>query len=159
LSTARMGNVPTVHFSIQGLATFAALLETDFTVVRSRKGDQDEWEQSGWRIQAAPHCCVAKVSDFARAARSTGGGHLYKLFMTNTLEDPNTHACGWRRIGTFWPTDMPAEARSAWFADLAQQIKMLEDKCEDDAFMSETERQAMANIAAAEEAADKPKSA
>lgn len=119
-----MGNI--MHevqaLRLEDLPGFEELCATDFTVLRSANGEHDErWEQSGWRITNSPHGC-GKSKDWENGkAYSSESQYNWKVFMNNTHTGLE-HACGWRRIGDFWPTGMAPEERLTWFQDLSQKI-------------------------------------
>lgn len=126
-----MGNV--IHeaqaLRLEDMPGFVELCETDLTVLRSANADHTElWEQSGWHIDSKGHGCGrTKVWEYGKALPSDSE-FKWKVFLSNADTDPNTHACGWRRIGTFWPTGLAAELRDAWHQELARKIEQLADK-------------------------------
>ena len=123
-----MGNVVTKHYTLVDHPQFAELLATPFTVLRNPNAEhREKWEQEGWRIDAAMHStvCNAQSWEYSKFARSSGGEHAWKVVMSNALDNPNTHACGWRRVGEFWPTDLPFAQREGWTLSFKAQLDAL----------------------------------
>jgi len=124
-SKKKMGGSPSKHYDLRELPQYAELLATPFTVLRSPNAEHPApWEQEGWRIDATMHSsvCNAQSWEFSRFARSVGGSYGWKVTLSNSMQDPNVHACGWRRVGDFWPTGQAAELREPWARALSEQL-------------------------------------
>ena len=112
-----------VH-SVKLIPDLQDLIDVDYTVVRSKREDEMAGrEESGWTISDKPHssCCYSNTI-FAQAMKREND---WKVFMSNSI-DSQEHACGWRRVGTFWPTKITDETeRVIWIAMLVQRLNKL----------------------------------
>lgn len=84
------------------LAGQAVYLEETYTVVRT-SGEQ----QDGWLLTTKRHTCVntaGSVHPDALALLKQEGWAIHLHNGDQSEEAPENHACGWRRLGTFWPT-------------------------------------------------------
>jgi hypothetical protein len=128
-----MGSAPSKSYSLEEHPQFAELLATPFTVLRNPNAEHAlPWEQHGWRISATMHSnvCNAAPWEFAKFAKSRDGAMVWKVVMNNAMDSVVTHACGWRRVGTFWPTDIPEDDRAAWCETFKAQLDTLSAKAE-----------------------------
>jgi hypothetical protein len=98
-----MGQVITIPqentISLEGQDT---ILNDSYTVTRT--GGEKE---AGWIITNKPHECCDYTAEWIdkRAGKSDKKDPLiWRIFMESVKEDPNIHACGWRRVETFYPT-------------------------------------------------------
>ena len=122
-----------VYLGLLPSDTWTQLQKEEFTVQRSNMK-----EESGWRIQQAAHSdnCgpgyntsigatdSVELGD-AVALKKSPKGQPEKTFWHVFLNDGNnphplsvlhTHMCGWRPLGTFWPSRCKtAEEKQAWF--------------------------------------------
>jgi len=128
-----MGSAPSKYYSLEEHPQFAELLATPFTVLRNPNAEHPlPWEQHGWRIDATMHSAVCNAAswEYAKFAHSKDGKMAWKVVMSNAMDSAATHACGWRRVGTFWPTDMPEEQRASWCENLKTQLDTLSTTAE-----------------------------
>jgi hypothetical protein len=107
----------------------ADLIEAAYTVVRT-----DGNAQAGWVIDREAHSCPAAAGHIwlpgAHAILEATG---WRVHMHNGLpaKGPDApalaHSCGWRRLGTFWPTSLTGDesAIDAWTAGMKATIERL----------------------------------
>ena len=99
-----------------------AYLGDTYTVIRT-SGTADE----GWRISSEPHRCEAVRANYLWAP--TSHAHLsdgvWRVFLINTKSGAE-HSCGWRRVGTFWPSRLTGDqsAIDAWCAELKKELEL-----------------------------------
>ena len=108
-------------------STFEFLCNETYTVLRT-----DGREEAGWRIEAKSHSSVCGIPPWIKAHasnrfKSRDDGTYWKVYMNNGFcclekkDDLRAHGCGWRRVGTFWPTrlETPIERQEwdAWITD------------------------------------------
>lgn len=113
-----------VH-SVKLIPDLNDLIGVDYTVVRSKRAGEDAGcEQSGWTITDKPHSqCCGSNKIYAEATKLDT---VWKVFMSNSFDIPHEHGCGWRRVGTFWPTSITDETeRIMWIASLVQRLNTL----------------------------------
>ena len=123
-----MGSAPSKYYSLEDHPQFRQMVETPFTVLRNPNAEHPlHWEQRGWRINDHMHSTVCNAApwEYAKFAKSKDGGMVWKVVMSNAMDGVTTHACGWRRVGTFWPTDLPEDERYAWCENLKKQLDTL----------------------------------
>lgn len=101
-------------------------LAEHYTVIRT-----DGKQQDGWQLNAKPHFCW---NVDPRQWRPTAHANLtkdgWRVHMSNGPQDeeyPDTHCCGWRRLGMFWPTSLTGDqaAIDAWTETLKGAIEQL----------------------------------
>lgn len=130
---------------------WAELQAEDFTVQRNSKedggpktGDPGCKEETGWRIQKAPHSSIcsghdsktgptesAELGDGVATKYAKGEKDVWRIFMNNGWNYGfHEHACGWRKcdpsVRTFWPTrcKTPME-KEAWWRWFDEQLNSL----------------------------------
>lgn len=102
------------------------LLREEFRVVRT-----NEEEQGGWMLTKKLHRCSAmagsKERPRAHAVLQEAGWRVHLHNGDEEDEDPGRHACGWRRLGTFWPARLTgdSEAISLWTERLRERLEEL----------------------------------
>jgi hypothetical protein len=92
--------------------------ETSYTVATANGS-----MESGWRLSRVPHHCLNNREGWqgAHAILDTE----WRVFLYNETEN---HSCGWRRISTFWPTDIKSNALAEWRHCLITCLDALEAK-------------------------------
>jgi hypothetical protein len=96
--------------------TAATYLGETYTVIRT-SGAHD----AGWTISAEPHSCDAVNENFVSwrpASHAQLKEEGWRVFLING--NLREHSCGWRRLGTFWPTRLTGDqaAIDAWVEEL-----------------------------------------
>lgn len=94
--------------------------ETCYTVVQS-----DGTCETGWRLSRIPHSCLINREGWqgAHAILDTE----WRVFLYHDTPREDEHSCGWRRISTFWPTDIKSNAKLAeWRERLVKHLDTLE---------------------------------
>jgi hypothetical protein len=97
--------------------------------------------EDGWIIDLHPHTCDnnkdceppaahAFLGNVPKRRRDLSGGwrvHLHNGLPTHIQGDE--HACGWRPLGTFWPTELTdkEDEIKAWTAKLRADIERLHE--------------------------------
>lgn len=95
----------------------------------------DGRKEGGWCLPTAetPHTCFMlrmkcswNPSGYAYFDQDSNPEPFWRVFLHNT--DSDDHSCGWRPIGTFWPSclDDDEEGRTAWIAALRVHLDALE---------------------------------
>ena len=105
------------------LASEASLVGEAYTVIRTG-GKQEQ----GWSIPSERHSCDAtSLLTWQPGPHASLNEDGWRVFMTDSIADPYNHTCGWRRIGTFWPShlDNDQTAISTWVADLKATLERL----------------------------------
>jgi hypothetical protein len=111
------------------LATLdAAYFSETYTVVRT-SGDH----QTGWRMTKEQHRCFNQATGWRPTAHAMLTEEGWRVNMHNgqhTDEEGNIdpkHACGWRRLGTFWPTHLTGDeaAIKSWSDALRNRLEEL----------------------------------
>lgn len=99
-------------------------LKESYTVIRSGGAQED-----GWRISSEPHDCNATRGlhyswNPSSHADLTEKG--WRVFMVGK-EPLDTCICGWRRIGTFWPTRLTGNQTGIdlWTTELKKTLERL----------------------------------
>lgn len=97
-STSKMGVPLSKCVSLSGETD---LLKIPLTVVRTSGEQQDGWVCSNDKHWCSAHTGKSEIPD-AHAYLDDSGWrvHLHKN------SDNDSHYCGWRRLGTFWPTHL-----------------------------------------------------
>ena len=112
---------------------------TDFTVMKS-----DGSFESGWRLSRTPHRCIHNREGW-QAAHACFIEDEWRVFLFhNTFPELDTHTplelhhynkvhqehtCGWRRIGTFWPTKLTEDDDyGTWTDTLVQHLTDLQSR-------------------------------
>ena len=92
--------------------------ETSYTVATA-----NGTMESGWRLSRTPHHCLNNREGWqgAHAILDTE----WRIFLYNETEN---HSCGWRRISTFWPTNIKSNALREWRHRLITRLNALEAK-------------------------------
>jgi hypothetical protein len=96
--------------------------ETRYTVATA-----DGSLQSGWRFSRIPHHCLNNREGWqaAHAILDTE----WRIFLYHDTHREDDHSCGWRRISTFWPTDINSNAKlGEWRQRLISRLDALEEK-------------------------------
>ena len=121
-----MGLTQSHCVDLRDLPQASELLSLDFTVVRS-----DGRMQSGWKLETEEQhkCEQHKEQVWEPAAHATveKNGEV-RVFLCLKDELGFCRTCGWRPVGTFWPTAM-LEAETAilqWSIHLDKSIEPLE---------------------------------
>jgi hypothetical protein len=104
------------------------LTQNEYVVER-----KDGSVQDGWFISMAPHICGAVTSYKMAMATKHGGSEnpgVWRIAMHNTSSDPNTHACGWRRVEMIEPTylDGDYDRIKKWRADTIELLESVSRK-------------------------------
>ncbi len=103
------------------LVSKQGLLSESYTVIRTSGG-----HESGWSIPSESHKCDATCScTWLPGPHATLEEKGWRVFLAGPSE-PN-HSCGWRRIGTFWPSHLSGQqdAIDAWVAELKATLELL----------------------------------
>jgi hypothetical protein len=127
---------------------FNAILNETYTVQRNPKtadgikpgqpgAAEDEW----WKIRETPHSSGCSMPPWITAhatnrIKGSDGSYQWRFFLDNGFckcDDDRLagclcpqHACGWRRIRTFWPTRLKTqEEREAWWLWLEERVSTL----------------------------------
>ena len=132
-----------VHLEDMHQEIFNEYESTAYTVVKS-----DGSEESGWRLSRIPHRCIFNREGW-QAAHALIIDDEWRVFLYHdTFPELPTHtpiesihytnkfgsryvehSCGWRRIGTFWPTILLDEDdRCRWQTTLVQRLKALQSR-------------------------------
>ena len=82
--------------------------------------------ESGWRLSRTPHQCLNNREGWqaAHAVLDTE----WRVFLYHGTHREDDHSCGWRRISTFWPTDIKSNALAEWRQRLIKHLDTLEAK-------------------------------
>ena len=83
--------------------------------------------QSGWRLSKTPHQCLNNREGWqgAHAVLDTE----WRVFLYHDMPIEDEHSCGWRRISTFWPTEIKSNtALAEWRQCLIKYLDTLEAK-------------------------------
>jgi hypothetical protein len=107
------------------------LVNESFTVERT-SGDKE----SGWFITTTMHKCSAigaytrVTAHAAKNSMAFKNPGVWRIFMRNAEDDPNTHACGWRRITTIAPTRLIGDdaAIIEWRHRVIEELQKAEDE-------------------------------
>jgi len=94
--------------------------ETRYTVATA-----DGSFQSGWRFSRTPHRCLNNREGWqsAHAILDTE----WRVFLYDDTDREDEHSCGWRRISTFWPTEIKSNAAlGEWRQCLITRLNALE---------------------------------
>jgi hypothetical protein len=112
------------------LAGQAVYLEDTYTVVRTNGEKQD-----GWLLKDKRHRCYHTPPQHARPhAHALLREQGWKVHLHNGDHDDEDgsnyredHACGWRKLGTFWPTRLTGDqpAIDAWTEALRDRLEEL----------------------------------
>ena len=80
--------------------------------------------ESGWRFSRVPHRCLINREGWqgAHAILDTE----WRVFLYHDTPREDEHSCGWRRISTFWPTDIKSNALAEWRQRLVKHLDTLE---------------------------------
>lgn len=96
--------------------------EDAYTVIRT-SGERQE----GWRMSKRVHICyLHRVGSWRPSAHAWLEKDGWRIYMHNGDQEDaegkivNTHVCGWRPIGGFWPTRLTGDeaAIATWSAEL-----------------------------------------
>jgi hypothetical protein len=99
----------------------SSLLEDSYTVIRT-SGESE----TGWTLSAEPHECAQTCNcTWNYAGHANLGEQGWRVFLANGPGD--NHGCGWRRLGTFWPSRLEGDqtAIDAWTAELKTTLERL----------------------------------
>ena len=106
------------------------LMAGSFTVKRTNGEMECEWV-----VPKEQHECKAWCPEYFSAAAwksPTRGveGRVWRIFMRSITDDPNRHACGWRRLDTVEPTALfgNQEAIDTWRNRIAVLLELEEAK-------------------------------
>jgi hypothetical protein len=107
------------------LAGQEAYLAEPYTVVRT-SGEQ----QTGFLLTEKIHRCyntAGSVRPTAHALLKETGWSVHLHNGDQSEETPDAHCCGWRRLGTFWPTRLAGDqcAIDAWTTGLRHTLERL----------------------------------
>jgi hypothetical protein len=120
-----------------------------YTVTRTSGEIQD-----GWMITEKAHTCP--IRNPAALASFLNGWRVHMHNGDYNAADPKAHACGWRPLGSFWPSRLTGDATAieAWQKELEE---FLEKQVAEERAAAEAERlayEAARAAAAAKEAAE-----
>jgi len=104
------------------LGSETALMEESYTVTRT-SGELE----SSWFITKDRHFCVdTRRLTWVPGAHASLKKEGWRVFLANPKEGDG-HACGWRRIGTFWPSRLDGDqaAIDAWVTELKTTLERL----------------------------------
>lgn len=93
-----------------------------YTVIRT-----DGKQQTEWKLSAKPHWCVNQDPRTWRPkAHAVLQKEGWRLHLSNDAEKAD-HACGWRRLGTFWPTRLTGDQTGIelWTSALDERLRAL----------------------------------
>lgn len=118
----KMGLIESKCVKLADAPNAAAYLDETYTVIRTG-GTQD----TNWIISKEPHRCEASADHYSWALSSHAvlKPEGWRVFLMN--KSIREHSCGWRRLGTFWPTRLTGDqaAIDAWTAELKSTIEAL----------------------------------
>ena len=103
------------------------LLVESYTVERTSGKEEDKW-----CIPTYHHQCSGNCADWIylvatkHSPKDTG---KWRIFMRNSEENPNLHACGWRRLETIRPSRLTGEDEiKEWRENTIKILEELEEK-------------------------------
>lgn len=133
-----------VHLEDLSQEIFAEYETTAYTVVKP-----DDSNESGWCISRTPHRCIFNREGWQAAHAVIIDGEWRVFLYHNTFPDFDTHtpldsdafydetgtkiiehSCGWRRVGTFWPTLLTGDniGIGQWQTTLLQRLTDLQSR-------------------------------
>lgn len=128
-----------------------------YTVVKS-----DGYEESGWRLSRISHRCIFNREGWQAAHALIIDGEWRVFLYHDTFPELSTHtpietayytnkfgseyvehSCGWRRVGTFWPTLLSGDiiGIDQWQATLVQRLRALQSRKLSEAIVSPAPKQ------------------
>lgn len=101
----------------------APLLAEAYTAVRTSGA-----KEAGFKLDPEPHACIAASGHgFRPSAHAVLDNTGWRVHLHNATEDADKHVCGWRRLGTFWPTRLDGNptAIDEWTESLKKKLEEL----------------------------------